>query len=153
MHIQRLQSTDIQYFRKLMNLFAEVFDDLENYQHHIPTDQYVHDFLKEESHIVVVAIDEQENVIGGVVAYELNKFEQQRKELFVYDVGVSANHRRQGVATSLFTELKKIAQQQHAYVIFVQAEEDDNAAIAFYQSIATKALVARHFEIDVTSQN
>jgi len=42
-------------------------------------------------------------------AYELHKFEQQRSEIYIYDLAVLAAHRRQGIATAMIQALKKIA--------------------------------------------
>lgn len=49
------------------------------------------------------------DVVGGLVAYELAKFEQERSEVYIYDLAVLASHRRQGVATALIAELKSLA--------------------------------------------
>jgi hypothetical protein len=40
----------------------------------------------------LVAI-EGEKVIGGLVAYELDKFERMRREIYIYDLAVDAAHR------------------------------------------------------------
>ncbi|MGI9404951.1 MAG: hypothetical protein ACR2O4_01155 [Hyphomicrobiaceae bacterium] len=39
----------------------------------------------------------ERQVIGGLVAYELKKFEQERSEIYIYDLAVAAEHRRKGV--------------------------------------------------------
>ena len=45
-------------------------------------------------------------VIGGLAAYELDKFEQDRREIYIYDLAVSEQYRRRRIATSLIVELK-----------------------------------------------
>jgi len=55
--------------------------------------------LKE--HIVVIVALVGEEVVGGLVAYELEKFERMRNEFYIYDLAVSAEHRRRRIATSL----------------------------------------------------
>jgi aminoglycoside 3-N-acetyltransferase I len=38
--------------------------------------------------------------VGGLIAYELEKFERARSELYIYDLAVAEDHRRRGVATA-----------------------------------------------------
>lgn len=72
------------------------------------------------------------SVIGGLVVYELLKFEQERSEIYIYDLAVASEHRRKGVATALINELKAVAAARGAYVIYVQADPPDEPAIALY---------------------
>jgi aminoglycoside 3-N-acetyltransferase I len=97
--------------------------------------------------IALVALAGEE-VIGGLAAYELIKFERERKEIYVYDLAVAADHRRRGMAKSLMNELKRIASERGAYVIFVQADPPDAPAIALYESLGTRETVY-HFDIAV----
>jgi aminoglycoside 3-N-acetyltransferase I len=78
----------------------------------------------------------------------LEKFEQERREIFVYDLAVSEQHRRRGVAKNLILELKKIAKNRGAYLIFIQAERDDAVAIQLYGSFGVRE-DACHFDITV----
>ncbi len=92
-----------------------------------------------------------ETIVGGLVAYELPKFEQSRSELYIYDLAVRESHRRQGVATALIEHLQTIARERGAWVIFVQADtgEEDAAAIALYEKLGEREEVL-HFDIPVS---
>jgi len=92
-----------------------------------------------------------DTVVGGIVAYELAKFEQERGEIYIYDLAVAAPHRRQGIATALIEELKTIAAERGAYVIFVQADTgiENEPAIALYAKLGTREDVL-HFDIPVS---
>ena len=57
------------------------------------------------------------------MAYELEKCEQDRRELYIYDLAILESHRRKGIATRLIEELKRLAKERDAYVIFVQADK------------------------------
>jgi aminoglycoside 3-N-acetyltransferase I len=81
-----------------------------------------------------------------LVAYELQKFERVRSEIYIYDLAVSLGHRRQGVASGLIGELKRIAKARGAYVIYVQADRGDEAAIALYESLGRREEVF-HYDI------
>jgi aminoglycoside 3-N-acetyltransferase I len=83
-----------------------------------------------------------------VVAYELDKFEQARREVYIYDLAVRAEHRRQGIATALIASLGEIAVQRGAWVIYVQADYGDEPAIALYEKLGVREAVL-HFDIRI----
>jgi aminoglycoside 3-N-acetyltransferase I len=85
-------------------------------------------------------------VVAGLAAYELRKFEQERSEIYLYDLAVAAEHRREGIATALIRELQAIAIERGAYVIFVQAHTADLPAIALYTKLGVREEVL-HFDI------
>ena len=87
-------------------------------------------------------------VVGGLAAYELPKFERIRREIYIYDLAVAETHRRRGLARGLILELKRIARARGAYVIYVQADLVDAPAIALYESLGTREDVL-HFDIAV----
>jgi aminoglycoside 3-N-acetyltransferase I len=91
-----------------------------------------------------------EEVVGGLAAYELDNFEQDRREIYIYDLAVAPSHRRRGIATGMIGELKRIASKRNVYVIFVQADLCDSPAIALYESLGTKE-TAHHFDIEVNA--
>ena len=86
--------------------------------------------------------------MGGLAAYVLHKFEQERSEIYIYDLAVDEDHRREGIATALIEELRKIAAARGAYVIFVQADYVDPQAIALYSKLGVREEVL-HFDIAV----
>jgi len=110
-----------------------------------PDDEYLRGLLSSGLFIAVAALDGSA-VIGGLAAYLLPKFEQARTEIYIYDLAVREAHRRKGVATSLIGELKKLAVARGAYVIYVQADRGDDAAIALYTKLGTREDVM-HFDI------
>jgi len=133
----------------LLKTFAEVFDERDTYLENQPTTAYLRRLLGSDDFIALVALRGEE-VIGGLAAYELRKFEQERSEVYLYDLAVAAEHRRQGVATALIEALRRIAADRRAYVIFVQADTgpEDAAAIALYDKLGTREQVL-HFDIPV----
>ena len=145
--ICRLGSFDVALLREVNAVFGDAFGEHREYTEAPPTDAYLSDLLKKE-HIVVLAALVAGAVVGGLVAYELDKLERQRREIYIYDLAVSNAHRRRGVATGTINALKKIAASQGACVIFVQADLDDGPAIAFYSSLGTMR-PAHHFDIEV----
>jgi aminoglycoside 3-N-acetyltransferase I len=68
------------------------------------------------------------DVVGGLAAYVLRKFEQERNEVYIYYLAVASQHRRRGIATGLIERLKFIAKARRAHVIYVQADPGDAAS-------------------------
>jgi len=139
--------TDAFMLKQLLRVFAEVFDEPDTYLGAIPDDRYLESLLAAPQFIAVAAEHDGE-VVGGLAAYVLQKFEQARSEIYIYDLGVVAAHRRKGVATRLIRELQRIAADRGAWVIFVQADPGDEPAIRLYESLGTREDV-HHFDIPV----
>ena len=149
--IQQIAQDNIELFETLMDVFGEVFSDMETYTGNRPGEEYVRALLARESFIALVAVEDG-SVIGGLTAYELQKFEQERSELYIYDLAVRYQHRRKGVATALIEKVKNIAATRGAYLIFVQADTgiEDEPAIALYTKLGTREEVL-HFDIAVNA--
>jgi aminoglycoside 3-N-acetyltransferase I len=148
MTIRRVPPSDLPLMRRLLEMFGEVFEDTA-YSDRPPGDEYLRRLLAREDFFALAAIDGG-RVIGGLAAYELAKFEQERSEIYIYDLAVRAEARRRGIATRLIGELQQIAAQRGAWVIYVQADtgEEDQAAIALYEKLGTREEVL-HFDIAV----
>lgn len=142
-----LAPSDVASMKSLLRVFGEAFEDVETYQGAIPTDDYLQSLLAGPQFIVVVARHGDE-VIGGLAAYELQKFERDRREIYIYDLAVALEHRRKGVATGLIGELTRIARERRAYVIYVQADKVDAPAIALYDGLGSREDVY-HFDFPV----
>lgn len=145
--IRTLGVDDVAPLKALLAVFAKAFVDEAAYQSKVPTDAYLARLLRKEHFITVVALMDG-HVIGGLTAYQLDKFEQDRREIYIYDLAVLEEHRRKGVATSLIGELRQVAAERDVYVIFVQADLVDAPAIALYESLGLKE-TAHHFDIAV----
>lgn len=144
---KQLGSSDVSLLKGLLKVFGEAFQDLKTYQGAVPGDSYMESLL-EKSHFIALAALHNGDVVGGLTAYQLDKFEQDRREFYIYDLAVLAQYRRKGIARNLIQELKQIARDRAAYVIFVQADKGDTAAIRLYASLGTREDV-HQFDIPV----
>src|SRR5687767_2966013 len=143
--IHQLAPTDLPLMQGMLTTFGEAFNDVETYGKNRPSAAYFQKLLGSDYFIALTALKDEE-VVGGIAAYELKKFEQERSEIYIYDLAVAAAHRRQGIATALIQELKNIAASRGAYLIFVQADLGDDPAIALYTKLGAREDVL-HFDI------
>jgi len=139
------QTAQVDTLKQLLRVFGEAFDEIETYQDSIPSDEYLYALLNSDNFIALVAaVDDK--IVGGLAAYVLKKFEQERSEIYIYDLAVLHGYRRQGIATGLINKLGEIARDLGSYVIFVQADVGDDPAIKLYESLGTREDV-HHFDI------
>ena len=144
---KKLNGSDVAVLRDLLKVFVEAFVEQNTYQGAVPRDSYLRDLL-EERHFIALGAFFGEVVVGGLVAYELEKLEQERSEIYIYDLAVQESRRRKGLARSLINRLKLIARERSAWVIFVQADQGDTAAITLYESLGKREDVY-NFDIPV----
>jgi aminoglycoside 3-N-acetyltransferase I len=142
---KQLADSDVSVLKALLAAFGEAFDEIETYQGAVPSDAYL-DALLRKPHFIALAALQGAEVVGGLAAYELEKFERARSEVYIYDLAVREGHRRRGVATGLIRALGGIARERGAYVMFVQADLVDGPAIRLYESLGTREDVL-HFDI------
>ena len=143
--VRRLGNADLARMRELNALFGEVFEDPASYASAPPSDAYLQRMLGRPETIALVAT-EGGAMIGGLVAYVLDKLEQERSEIYIYDLAVAEAHRRRGIATALIAEVQRIAAQIGGWVVYVQADYGDNPAIALYDGLGRREQVM-HFDI------
>lgn len=143
--IRRVGRDDLPSMRAANRLFAQVFEDPESYLLAPPDDDYLTQLLANPDFIMLAAF-RADDMVGALAAYGLPKFEQARREVYIYDLAVRAEHRRVGVATALIEALKPIAREMRAWMIFVQADPPDEPAVALYDKLGVRESVL-HFDI------
>ena len=143
----RLTRADVSLMKQLNGVFAVVFDDAEAYTAAPPGDAYLENVLGMQHVIALVALTGTA-VVGGLVAYELHKLERSRSEIYIYDLAVAEAHRRQGIATRLIEQLRTIAHERGAWVVYVQADHGDDPAISLYTKLGVREEVL-HFDLPV----
>ena len=144
---RRLTASDLGLFHQLLHTFGEAFDDPKTFGGAVPSDEYLTRLLSKPTAIALAAVSEG-RVVGGLVAYVLEKLEQERSEIYIYDLAVAEPHRRLGIATALIRMLQGMGKAHGAGVIFVQADLVDEPAIRLYQSLGVRKDVL-HFDIPV----
>ncbi|MCE8032795.1 MAG: AAC(3)-I family aminoglycoside N-acetyltransferase [Halomonas sp.] len=145
--VQQLTAGDISTLHDLLTVFGDAFGEPDTYGVARPGRAYLERLLGRDSFIALAVLKGAE-VVGGLAAYELHKFEQERSEIYIYDLAVAEAHRREGIATLLIERLKTIAAQRGAYVIYVQADLGDTPAIELYSKLGVREDVL-HFDIAV----
>ena len=148
--IRQLTSDDVALMEAMMTTFGEAFEEVDTYTEARPSTNYLERLLGSK-HFIALAALKDGAVVGGLAAYELQKFERERSEIYIYDLAVAAAHQREGIATALMERLKTIAATRGVYVIFVQADRGDSPAISLYAKLGARADVL-HFDIKIADR-
>ena len=151
--VKQICAHEISQMQALMDVFAEAFQDRETYSGDRPDTDYLRGLLQSDYFIALAAFDDA-NIVGGLAAYELRKFEQRRSEIYIYDLAVLLPFRRKGIATRLIGKLGELAELRGAWVMFVQADtaEEDQPAIELYSKLGLREEVL-HFDIPVKGKH
>ena len=93
--------------------------------------------LRDPRTIFLVAFDGAEPV-GFVLAYELLRRHGYNVTLCIYEIEVTAAHRRRGIGTRLLRQLERIARERGIEEAFVLTDEENAAGMRLYESVGGK---------------
>jgi aminoglycoside 3-N-acetyltransferase I len=145
--VLRLTPANASLAQCMLDVFSEAFEDPDTYDRARPRPAYLQRLLGSDTFIALAAVQGDE-VVGALAAYELHKIEQERSEIYIYDLAVRAPHRRRGLATALIRHLQELARQRGAWVVYVQADYGDEPAVALYTKLGVREDVM-HFDLPV----
>lgn len=143
--IERLRPGEARAFRDWLTLFGKAFEEEETYTGTMPSAPY-RDRLLSDPNFIALAIFDGDRLTGALAAYTLVKFEQERSEIYIYDLAVDEACRRQGLGEALVNETRRIAHDVGAWVVYVQADHVDPPAIALYTKLGAREDVL-HFDM------
>jgi len=132
--IKQLTKEDLPLFKSLINLFNAVFEE----EPAIGNDSHLLKLLHNNGFVAITAISENE-VVGGLTAYELPMVHSDHSEIFLYDMAVHAEYQRMGIGKNLIQALKEYCNKNGIKEFFVMAHEEDEHAIEFYRSTGGKS--------------
>lgn len=98
----------------------------------IPGDDYLARLLAQETFHLLVALN-GERIVGGLTAYELPMYQTESVEMFLYEIGVDEACQREGIASGLIAELKKICREKGIQTLFVGTEKQNQPAKKLYE--------------------
>lgn len=135
--VRRLGPDDLGAMRGINALYAEVFGEPEHYAAAPPADAWLTAQLADQ-HVIALVAEDSGRIVGALTGYILPKLEQERSEIYIYDLAVAESHRRRGIATALIDALHPIAREAGAWVIYVQADDGDEPAVALYTRLGER---------------
>lgn len=86
-----------------------------------------------------------DHVVGGLTAHTLPMTRGESSELFIFDVAVHADYRRQGIGRQLIDVLGASAAEAGIETLFVPADKEDEEALEFYRAIGGEPMAVTMF--------
>lgn len=96
-----------------------------------PREKYLSKMLNKKSFHTYVALANNK-VVGGLTAYEMDMFDTEETEMFLFEIGVNQAVRQQGIATALIEALKQTCTDKRITTIFVATSIDNEVAKKLY---------------------
>lgn len=142
--IKRLHENDHDLLSDLVDLFNEVFEEGSNKGSKAQLKKLLQ---KPDFHAIVAFSDG--GVIGGATAYELERYYNDKRELFIYDIAVKTAFHNKGIGKSLMNYLKTYGQETELECIFVEAMADEDQANMFYKSTIGEGANVIQYTIEI----
>lgn len=138
--IKNLQS--ITELQELISVFSQAFES-----EYSTSETYLKTVLENKAAIRLGAFSEQK-IVGGLIAFEMTPIHG-IKELYIYDIAVHPEYQKRGIGAKLIEHLKAEAKNRDIGTIFVEAESEDEGAVAFYRKIGGEEIAVNHFNFTV----
>lgn len=142
--IIQLKTGDLDRFVELVKLLNTVFEETND----IGSSKQLNRLLgKSDFH--AIAVIENKQIIGGLTAYELERYYTDKSELYIYDIAIKKERQKQGIGKALIEFVKDHSTKNDLEAIFVQAHSDDEPAVRFYEATIGKGEKVDNFIIDL----
>jgi ribosomal protein S18 acetylase RimI-like enzyme len=90
-------------------------------------------FLANPANYLIVAESAGE-LAGFALAYRLQRLDRAAAQLFVYEVGVTPQHRHGGIGASLMAYVRNVVAEESLIEAFVLTDQGNDAAMHLYRS-------------------
>jgi ribosomal protein S18 acetylase RimI-like enzyme len=97
-----------------------------------PSPACLDSFLANPQNYLIAAEIEGEPV-GFLLAYALERFDQDAKMIYIHEIEVAEKHRRKGIGKTLIEELQKEAERDKIIKSFILTNEANLAACELYE--------------------
>lgn len=124
-----LRPVDVLKFKKLIAIFAIVFEG-EEYIHH--GDKELAEILQTPGFHVFTGIY-KDGIIGGATVYTIISYTSGKPSAYIYDLAVHPDFQGRGAGRLLISEIKRYFASKGYNEVYVQADADDERAIEFYR--------------------
>ena len=135
LEVRQLTPADLSAFILLIRLFNAVFESDESA---ISSETNLLKLLSGNQFVVIAAIYENE-LVGGLTAYELPMYYSENPEIFLYDLAVKREYQRRGIGKRLIHHLRDYCTKHGIHEFFVLAHAEDEHAVEFYRSTGGKS--------------
>jgi aminoglycoside 3-N-acetyltransferase I len=80
---------------------------------------------------------------------KLEAYDRERSSMYVYDLAVSRQYRRNGIGSKLVGEIMLDCESKHIKDLFVHADAADRHAVEFYKKVGGEPAAAFRFSLPI----
>ncbi len=120
--VTRIMGSDASAAVRLVNTFARKEISI----------RYMVRFLHNPANYLLMA-DLDGVAVGFLLAYALERLKEEERMLFIYEIEVTADQRRERIGTALFEAVRDIAVREGVECAFVITHSSNVGAVAFYK--------------------
>lgn len=128
MEVKKLNHNEVSDFRALIGIFKDVFENDEP----ISNDEHLSQLLS-NPYFLAFVLRQNNEVVGGLTIYILQRYYGTKPIAYIYDVGISPKWQGQGFGKYLIAEVCQYCKVNGFEDAYVQAETDDIDAVNFYR--------------------
>lgn len=124
---RKLEVKDLELVVQMNQDFREGFIDRENTK----------EFLSNDLNWLIACV-EDEKVIGFAYGYEMKRLDRKQNMLYIHEVGVLPEYKRQGIGSALLKEMKELSKSRKVYKIFLFTQKHNIPACRLYEKAGGK---------------
>lgn len=128
MNIRRLNIQDVDKVKDMLYMFRS----------EKTTNEKVERFLEKNNNYLIAYL-ENKKVIGFVLAYKLQRYDEKNDMIYIHEVGVLEEYRRLGIGKKLMEYVKDICKEENLSKIFLITNKSNIPAVSLYESSGGKA--------------
>ena len=147
--IFKIESSDTTSLRRLLDVFAGVF---EMGTAEFPSDAHLEVVLQNKTFFSFAA-SVSDVIVGGATCYILPPYYSTSPHVYIFDLAVLPQFQRLGFGNRLVQAVIEHSRKIGADEVFVQADNTDHHALAFYRAIGGNAENVTHFTYPVKKPN
>ena len=102
--IRKIEPAETDLFIKLVKLFEDVFQ-MKDFS--IPPQQHLEHLLQQDGFYVFIALNNRDEVVGGLTAYTLEQYYSLRPLVYIFDLAVKTDLQRTGIGPKLIAAIEK----------------------------------------------
>lgn len=104
---------------------------------HTPSLVHLRRLLAASSNYLILALLDG-TPIGFAIAYAMPRYDRDGQMAYLYEIGVSKEHRRKGVATHMVDTLKACMADKGITSVWVGTEVENTPAVSLYEATGAK---------------
>lgn len=95
-------------------------------------DKTIKAFLDNSLNYIIVSLDNNK-VAGFLIAYQLQRFDMSSNMMYIHEIQVDQNYRRQGYAKEMIEFMIDMSRNNQVYKLFLATNKSNTPAVCLYE--------------------